>query len=99
MKNLSIKTKLYIILAIGTIGSLLVGIYVNMTFGDIAKTNPDIESGLTAINIYIAILIIIDATVVLFVSKQINESVKSISQGVKSFFDFLEQKADDFETY
>jgi methyl-accepting chemotaxis protein len=97
MRKLSIKTKLYIILAIGTIGSLLVGIYVNMTFGDIAKSNPDIQSGLTAINIYIAILILLDATVVLFVAKQINESVKSISNGVKSFFDFLEQRANDFE--
>ncbi len=96
MKNLSIKAKLYIILAIGTIGSLLVGIYVNMTFGEIANQNPDIASGLNAINIYIAILIIIDATVVLFVSKQINESVKSISHGVKSFFDFLEQRSNDF---
>ena len=97
MKNLSIKAKLYIILAIGTIGSLLVGLYVNITFGEIANNNPDIASGLNAINIYIAILIIIDALVVLFVAKQINESVRSISHGVKSFFDFLEQRSNDFE--
>jgi methyl-accepting chemotaxis protein len=97
MRNLSIKTKLYIILAIGTVGSLLVGIYVNTTFGDIAASNQEIQSGLTAINIYIAILIIIDAAVVFFVAAQINESIKSISKGVSSFFDYLEHKAQNFE--
>ena len=50
MKNLTIKTKLYIILTIGTIGSLLVGIFVNSQFGELAAQNPDIQSGLTAIN-------------------------------------------------
>jgi len=97
MRNLSIKAKLYIILAIGTIGSLLVGIFVNSKFGHIADTNPDIASGLTAINIYIAILIIIDATVVFIVSSQINESIQNISKGVGGFFDYLEHKSSNFE--
>ncbi|MEA3290447.1 MAG: methyl-accepting chemotaxis protein [Campylobacterota bacterium] len=97
MRNLSIKAKLYIILAIGTIGSFLVGIFVNSKFGEIAQTNPDIASGLTAINIYIAILIIIDAAVVFIVASQINESIRGISKGICGFFDYLEHKADSFE--
>ena len=97
MRNLTIKAKLYIILAIGTIGSLLVGVFVNTKFGSIASQNPDIASGLTAINIYIAILIIIDAAVVFFVASQINDSINAISKGIGGFFDYLEHKSNNFD--
>ena len=97
MKNLTIKTKLYIILAIGTIGSLLVGIFVNSQFGEIAASNPEIQSGLTAINIYIAVLIMLDAIVVFYVAGQINQSITNMIKGIDSFFDFLNYKSSDFE--
>ncbi|MEA2049261.1 MAG: methyl-accepting chemotaxis protein [Campylobacterota bacterium] len=97
MKNLTIKVKLYIILAIGTIGSLLVGITVNSKFGELASQNPDIASALTAINWYIAILIIIDATVVVWVVKQINISIFSMEKGLRGFFDYLNYKTNKFD--
>jgi methyl-accepting chemotaxis protein len=97
LKNLTIKTKLYIILAIGTIGSLLVGIFVNTKFGSIAANNPEISSGLTAINIYIAVLILIDAVVVLYVANQINHSINNMTKGISSFFDFLNYKSNNFD--
>lgn len=97
MSKLSIKVKLFIILAIVTIGSLLAGLYVNSRFAVIAQSNPDISNELTTINISIAILIVINLMVVFLVSKQIAESVNSIGSDVSGFFDFLEQKPDDFK--
>ncbi len=97
MKNLTIKAKLFIILAIGTIGSLLVGIFVNTTFGEFASTNEQISGGLTAINWYIAILIMIDAVVVFYVAGQINHSVENMSKGINGFFDYLNYKNNDFK--
>ena len=97
MKNLTIKAKLFIILAIGTIGSLLVGITVNNHFGEMASQNPEIASALSAINWYIAILILIDATVVVYVVKQINVSLENMQKGLGSFFDYLNHKTDKFD--
>ena len=97
MKNLTIKIKLYIILAIGTIGSLLVGVFVNSQFGEIASNNQDIQSALNAINIYISVLILIDAVVVFYVATQINQSITNMTKGIDGFFNFLNYKTSDFE--
>ncbi len=97
MKNLTIKAKLYIILVIGSIGSLMIGFTVNSKFWDIASQNPEIASALTAINWYIAVLLIVDATVVVYVVKQINTSVTSMEKGLRGFFNFLNYKTDKFD--
>jgi len=92
--NITIKTKLYIILTIGTIGSLLVGYYINSHFLPMSTNNPEIATSLKAINTYIAVLIILDAIVVLFVAKQINNSVHNFRIGMRGFFDYLNNKRD-----
>jgi len=97
MKDFTIKTKLYIILAVAIIGNLITGIFVNSKFNALASAHPEISGILTAINIDIAILIVINAIIVFVVLNQINSSIKSINKGIDGFFAYLENKTDNFE--
>ena len=98
MRNFTIEAKLYIILAVGIISSLITGVFVNSNFSSLASSNKEIADIVTAINIDIAILMVVNIIIVFLVVKQINASVKSLNKGIDGFFAYLENKADNFDS-